>query len=245
MKLRILGSGTIAGQTNRNCSGYLVDDCILLDCGPGIWRALDGSGSDLKLIDKIFISHFHVDHISDLIPILWARHVLEIGKEHTLSIFGPPGVKNWFKKLTHVHRDWISQLNVKIQEILGQRITADGYIIETLPTFHTKKSICYRMTDSSNISLFYSGDTGWNDNLVHLANVCNLAIMEASVSSENQAPDHLSPQLAARIARRADVKMLMLTHFYPEALIRDPLGEAAREFDGKIVVAQDGLTLNF
>lgn len=40
MLLRILGSGTISTPHLKNGSGYLINDDLLLDCGPGIWRSL-------------------------------------------------------------------------------------------------------------------------------------------------------------------------------------------------------------
>lgn len=245
MIVRILGSGTIAGKTNRNCSGYLVDKCLLLDCGPGIWRALDSSGSDLRLINNVILSHFHVDHTSDLIVLLWARHVLEIGKEQVFSLFGPPGIKAWYKKLAVANKDWIGELQVEVHELSGRKVKVGDYTIRTLPTLHTFNSICIRITDSYNKSLFYSGDSGWNDNLIEVADSCDLAIIEASVSPENTAEDHLSSRLAAKIARKAKVKRLVLTHFYPEAFNHDPLIEARKEYEGEITIAQDGLTVDF
>jgi ribonuclease BN (tRNA processing enzyme) len=243
--VRILGSGTIAGQTNRNCSGYLVDDRILLDCGPGTWRSLDSRGIELRLINIVLISHFHVDHISDLIALLWARNVLKIDKEQVFSIFGPSGTRAWYEKLTAVHSDWLHEAQVEIHELSEGGAKTEGYTIKASSTYHTLNSICFRITDSSNRSLFYSGDTGWNENLVKLANSCDLAIIEASVSSENKATDHLSSRLAAVIAQRAEVKRLILTHFYPEALNQDPLAEARKEYEGEITIAQDGLTVVF
>ena len=48
MQVRVLGCGTIAGRTGKNCSGYLIDEQILLDCGPGIWSALYSAEQPLK-----------------------------------------------------------------------------------------------------------------------------------------------------------------------------------------------------
>jgi ribonuclease BN (tRNA processing enzyme) len=50
MKIKILGSGTvIPAQPVRNCSGYLIDKNLLLDCGPGTWRAL--AEADLAILE--------------------------------------------------------------------------------------------------------------------------------------------------------------------------------------------------
>ena len=246
MQVRVLGSGSIAGKVQRNCSGYLVDERLLLDCGPGIWRALDNIGLNDKItVNEVFISHFHVDHIADLIPLLWSRHVLEIGQKEIFSIFGPIGTKLWFHKLTEAHRNWINELKLSIYELGDQNIELAGYAIKALPTNHTDHSICCKIMDRKRASLFYSGDSGWNDNLIKLAASCDLAILEASKASDHPVEDHLTPLLAAEVAHLAHVKILLLTHFYPEALAGNPLIEASTHFKGKIILAHDDLTVVF
>jgi ribonuclease BN (tRNA processing enzyme) len=240
-----LGSGIASGQTNRNCSGYLIDDHILLDCGPGIWRILSNSANEISSIDKIFITHFHVDHFADLIPILWTRYVLGIEQTQGLSLYGPPGTNTWFEELTLVHNGRTHKLRISVSGLSGKRVVVDGYTIDTLSTFHTQNSICYKLTDSSNTSIFYSGDSGWNDGFVSMAKSCDLAIVEASKPTIDQAPDHLSPRAAGTFAHLAGVKMLLLTHLYPEVLEEDALVQAATEYKGKIALAYDGLTLHF
>jgi len=44
MLIRILGSGTIKTSYLKNCSGYLLNDEFLLDCGPGIWSKCNAKG---------------------------------------------------------------------------------------------------------------------------------------------------------------------------------------------------------
>src|SRR3954466_14058878 len=63
MRLRVLGcSGGIGGQQNRTTS-FLADDDILIDAGTGVG---DLSLSALTLIDHIFITHSHLDHVNSI-----------------------------------------------------------------------------------------------------------------------------------------------------------------------------------
>jgi ribonuclease BN (tRNA processing enzyme) len=71
MQLTVLGCVAGMPRDGQPSSGYLVDTAaarILLDCGPGIATALSavaGAGS----LDAVIISHLHVDHCHDLLPL--------------------------------------------------------------------------------------------------------------------------------------------------------------------------------
>lgn len=239
MKVRVLGCGTIAGKTNSNCSGYLIDEQILLDCGPGIWSALYSAEQPTNPINHILLSHFHVDHISDLVPFLWRRWVLEDERHVLLSIYGPVGLNDWFKKISIPHTDWIKDLTIAFIELDNGKTEASSYTVETRSTGHTENSICLKLSDTRGRSLFYSGDSGWHENLIELAAGCDLAIIESANNPENIAEDHLTPEQASRIARFSGVKRLMLTHLYPNVWDTVPAEVAARHFDGEVLLAQD------
>src|ERR1017187_6729710 len=65
IKLRILGcSGGIGG--NARTTAMLLDHDVLIDAGTGVG---DLSLSELSLIDHVFITHSHLDHIA-CIPLL-------------------------------------------------------------------------------------------------------------------------------------------------------------------------------
>src|SRR5260221_1411646 len=63
MKLRILGcSGGIGGRHLRTTS-MLLDNDILIDAGTGV---ADLSLTELSLIDHIFLTHSHLDHVASI-----------------------------------------------------------------------------------------------------------------------------------------------------------------------------------
>ncbi len=79
MKLQLLGTGSSDGWPNPWCScaschaartagelrgqtGVLVDDRVLLDCGPDVPRAATRFGADLGTVDLLLIGHAHPDH---------------------------------------------------------------------------------------------------------------------------------------------------------------------------------------
>ena len=63
MKLRILGcSGGIGGRHLRTTS-MLIDNDILIDAGTGVG---DLSLAELSLIDHVFLTHSHLDHVTSI-----------------------------------------------------------------------------------------------------------------------------------------------------------------------------------
>ena len=251
MHLRVLGSGTIAGRTGRNCAGFLIDDRLLLDCGPGVWSSLYSAAAAELQINHILLSHFHVDHTADLIPFLWRRWVLETERRNLLTIHGPAGLEQWFAKLTIVHGEWMKDLSISTHEFRDTqlketlRIDANGtvYLLQALPTKHSAHSVCLKLSAAGERSLFYSGDSGWNENLLTLAEACDLALLDCAYPSPKAEEDHLTPELAGKIAAAADIKRLMLIHLYPETWDPDPVQKAARHFSGEILAARDGLVV--
>ena len=78
MKIVILGSGTITPDKDRNPSGLVVqasDMWMVVDMGPGILRRMSEAEIDVRWIDVLLITHFHPDHISDLVPFLFASEL--------------------------------------------------------------------------------------------------------------------------------------------------------------------------
>src|ERR1700690_3856227 len=71
MQLTVLGCRAGMPADGQPSSGYIVDTArtrILLDCGPGIATALSALPQPGSL-DAVVISHLHVDHCHDLLPV--------------------------------------------------------------------------------------------------------------------------------------------------------------------------------
>jgi ribonuclease BN (tRNA processing enzyme) len=221
MHLIVLGSGTILQEDQaKNCSGYLLDHFILFDCGPGIWRALSEHHIPVKNVNNIFLTHFHIDHTSDIAPLLLNRWLIADTLDQRMQIAGPSGLIDWFSKLTELAGTWMKDLPIDLIEMNDKSLRLNDYMITSMTTGHTENSICYR-AEKDETSIFYSGDTGYNENVITLASSCNLAIIEASNTEETQLVGHLTPELAAQIAETAKAEKLLLTHMYPETCTPD------------------------
>ena len=96
----------------------------------------------------------------------------------------------------------------------------------------------------------YCADTGYCENAVTLARDADLLIAECAYASgcANEAWPHLNPETAARIAREAKAKRLILVHFdaeqYPTIEDREAAAMAAQVLFPQTVAAVDGMTLD-
>jgi len=71
----VLGSGgPVATEQGRASAGYLIfidgQPKILMDAGGGTFQRLAASGTDVKDLDVVLLSHLHIDHMGDLSPII-------------------------------------------------------------------------------------------------------------------------------------------------------------------------------
>jgi len=115
----------------------------------------------------------------------------------------------------------------------------DDFKVESLPVEHNPESIAYRITGPDGQSVVYSGDTDFSDNLVILAKDADLLICESALPDELKVKGHLTPSLAGEIAKRANVRKLVLTHFYPECDQTDIEKECRKVYEGPLILAED------
>ncbi len=244
MQLKILGCGPIL-QVNpvQNCSGYLVDNQLLFDIGPGVWRALNESGINAAALHQIILSHFHVDHVADIAPFLMARYLMLTNVDRPLSLIGPAGIKAWYAGVEAFCGAWAAQIPVNLIEC-GTETEMGAYRLRSGLTGHTENSLCYRLEDGAQNTFFYSGDTDEAHIIAELAAGCDLALIEASNREESKVAGHLTPRRAAKLARQAGVNTLVLTHMYPEVDSTGALSEAQNYFSGRTIIAHDGLTID-
>jgi len=181
---------------------------IILDAGSGFFKAdryIDGT----KPV-YLFLSHFHMDHISGL------HGLSKINCGKGLFIVGQQGTSDVVNLL--VNKPFTVPLNnLKYQtEIL--ELPADHsripFELEYLPLLHSDPCLGYRITVDDRIIAFCT-DTGYCENAVKLGRDADLLITECAFlpGEENIKWPHLNPETAARIAFEAKAKKLVLTHF--------------------------------
>ena len=144
------------------------------------------------------------------------------------------------KKQCKYYKD-IQHVNKYIKE---KREDVDDFIIESIPVEHNNESLAYRLTNRNGISVVYSGDTDFSNNLVTLAKEADLLICESAFPDKLKGKGHLTPSLAGKIATMANVRKLLLTHFYPECHEVDIKRECRGSYNNELIIAEDLMTIN-
>lgn len=92
MKVILLGTGGPIVDVDRKGPATIIDingTLLLFDAGRGVTIQLVKAKVDLKSIGLIFITHHHMDHISDLGDLILS--IWKAGRTNKLQILGPDG----------------------------------------------------------------------------------------------------------------------------------------------------------
>ena len=225
MKVKVLGcSGGIGGKHLRTTSLRLDND-ILIDAGTGV---TDLSLTEMSMIDHIFLTHSHLDHIAtipfivDTVGAMRDRPLTIYAIEETLDTL-KKHIFNWsvwpdFTAIPTAETPFMRYQAIKE----GQTLVLNGRMLTVLPANHTVPAVGYQI-DSGKSSLVFSGDTFTNDPLWKIVNripnLKYLIIETAFCNREKQlavASKHLCPSLLAeelaKLERSADI---FITHLKP------------------------------
>lgn len=249
--------------------------CYVIDCGNGVARQMALADIPLASIRSVFITHHHSDHNADygnLLLLSW-----ETTLASRVETYGPPPLAKMTRLFLEMNdydirtriadegRPFLANL------IAPHEIERDGLVMQDENVKVTaalvdhppvRPAFAYRF-DCPDRSIVFSGDTRPSANLVRLAQGADVLVHEVMylpaidklARSESNAAtlrkhllaSHTTTEEVGKIATRAGVKTLVLTHFVPGGApyIRDEVWhDAVRpHFAGNIVVGRDLLEI--
>lgn len=243
-ELIILGSGTGVPSLKRGSPGLAVTtegSRILIDSGPGILRRMLEVGLTYDDVDLLLYSHIHPDHVSDLVPLLFASKYSDLLRKRDLLCVGGPGFRRYFNRIKKVYGSWIVSefYQLTLKEISRRPLIFQDLKISAKPMAHLPESVGYRIEFKDGRSVTISGDTDYCRNLVELASEVDLLVLECSFPNDKKVEGHLTPSLAGRIALESRCKKLLLIHFYPACDQADILKEVREVYSGDIILGED------
>jgi ribonuclease BN (tRNA processing enzyme) len=254
MKLLVLGSGTSIPHARRAASGYWLETDagkILLDISADVPHRLAQEELDWWNLDAIWISHFHLDHFGGLAPFLFATRNAPQVRQRTrpLRINGPSGFVSILQAINESNNYRLLQqpFPVELNKVnSGEEFELlPGINCAAFATPHTSESLALRLTDKRGSVLVYTSDTGPSPELEEFAAGADLLLTECSFPRNKPVKTHLDLADAMRLAQKAQPKILLLSHLYPEWDGIDLAAEARKLWPGQTIAAFDGLRLEF
>ncbi len=224
IRLTVLGACGTYPSAGQACSGYLVE-AVTRDRRARVWIDT-GAGTLANLLryttlpelDAIWLSHLHVDHMSDL-PV--AYYALRYGDydppPEPVPVYGPAG---WVERMAgFVMAEAPHEIEeaFQVHELQDREQVSLGPLdLTAVATAHSIETYGVRVS-APGATLAYSADSGASDALFELADGADLFLCEASWMEvpEGAKPIHMTPALAGEWAARSGVRRLVLTHLRP------------------------------
>ena len=236
-RIVLLGTGTCQLQTHRKASSVLLelgDLRLIYDFGRGIADRTAELGLTQDDVEHLVLSHFHPDHLSDLIPYLqaacWSQtdprtrnlHVygpigLEVQLMRLLSLFGPETLASErFRIHLHEHR------SVNRLVVAGR-----AFDFVDLPPADNRG---LRFTHGGRTYAF-TGDSDFHQQEIDFLRRVDLAVIDAGHPTDGQ---------ILELAVETQVPRIVCSHLYRE-LDEEEMNQQARArgYTGRLIVGED------
>ncbi len=234
--LTLLGTGTCQLEYERRASSVLLEldtTCILFDCGHGVVQRLLEAGVRHYQIEHIVLSHFHPDHVSDLVPFLQAGAWSQRDPRSTdVHLYGPPGVRQLVDGLIQLYGERSLRqptYAIQVHEITEGCYTVASHQFEaaSLPpagnhglrfTWHDKT---YALT----------GDSYFHEQEIAFLKDVDLAVIDSG---------HISDAQIVDLAVSTQARTIVCSHLYRELHAAHLQAEARqRGYQGTLLIGHD------
>jgi len=264
-----------AGRSNPSTLLLINDIPYVVDLGYGTSKQLLNAGVALNRVRYAFITHHHSDHNLELGPLFYNAWVT--GLPSRLDAYGPTGIQQMIRDFFSYQKfdidtrivdegrtDPRGLLVAHEFDKPGTVLMNDDVKVSSCLVRHPpiKQAYAYRF-DARDRSVVISGDTAYAPELADFAKGADVLVHEvmylpaidalvkrlpnAGRLREHLLAAHTLPEDVGKIAAKAGVKTLVLSHFVPgdDASITDEQwAEGVRKhFKGRTIVGKDLLEI--
>tara|TARA_R110002153_G_scaffold25699_1_gene81342 strand:- start:10563 stop:11471 length:909 start_codon:yes stop_codon:yes gene_type:complete len=275
VKLQVLGSGGPELDDGRNSSGYLIwyknKAQVLIDTGAGSSVEYGRSGAKFEDLQGILLTHLHVDHSADLAAFIKGSYFTS--RSTNLPLYGPaandlmPSTSDYLQRLMgdkgafaylkdYVNKRHNSDYKVVATDVplvigetfdysLGSNIKAKATFVHHGPV----AAVAWRV-EVAGCSIVFSGDMNNQfDVLSAFANEADILVANNAVPDNASGAAinlHMTPSTIAKIAKKAQVKQLVLSHFMKRTLAiqKETKSIISQKYRGPIYLATDGMVVS-
>jgi ribonuclease BN (tRNA processing enzyme) len=242
MHVTFLGTGSAMPTGERFQTGILVQNegrTLLVDCGSGVLHRLQQSGVGYESVSTVLLTHYHLDHVADLLPLMKARWLA--GEEH-LEVVGPRGTKSLVDGLLSVHEYMQDKLDLQVREVHSGEFSVAGFDVSAYETRHSLPCLAYRFGDH----FTFSGDSEAFAGLANFAEGSVILAHDCSFPDDVDVSNHPTPETLGRELADREIGRVYLTHLYPHTEDRhdEMLASIGAHYDGDVRFAEDLKTIS-
>ncbi len=237
--LTLLGTGTCQIEQERRASSVLLDldgTHILFDCGHGVVQRLLEVGVHPNTLQHVVLSHFHSDHVSDLIPLFQAGAWSRTHQRTTdLHIYGPKGIHTLIDGYIHIFGR--SAFEQPSYALVVHEITTDHFNIDT----HTFEFMSLPPAGNHGLRFTWNnkiyaltGDSYFHPQEIDFLHEVDIAVIDSG---------HIEDDEIVSLAVGSQAKLIVCSHLYREIDAEHLQAQArSKQFEGTIIVGRDMMT---
>lgn len=238
-RLVLLGTGTCRLEAGRSTSAVLLEIPglrLVYDFGRGTATRLGLYGLRQDDLQHVVLSHFHPDHLSDLIPYLQAASWSpDDARSEDLHIWGPTGLEVQMMRLLGLFGPDVlirrESFAVHLHETRGKTLEIEGHRFDWVPLPHAENhGLRFSFGDWT---CALTGDSPFDAEAIELLREVDLGIFDSG---------HLSDDEIVELASLSGARRLVASHLYRE-LDAEVLQARARSrgWRGELLVGRDGM----
>lgn len=238
-RLTLIGTGTCQLEDGRTASSVLVElDGLRLvfDCGRGVASRLAALGYRQDQLRHVVVSHFHADHVNDLVPLMqagsWSR---TDPRTRDLHLWGPPGlarlVDGWLELFGADALVCPDGYEVVVHELEAGPFTIEGHRLEFVSLPPAGNHGLGLTAGGRRYAL--TGDSDVHREAIEFLAGRELAVIDAG---------HPGDEEIVRLAAGSQARRLVCSHLY-RRLDAAALNAraAAAGYTGELIVGEDGM----
>lgn len=270
VKVQVLGSGGPEISDARASSSYLIwlDDksVLLIDTGPGSSLNFERSGARIADLQAIAFSHFHVDHSADFPSLIKAsfftdkntdllvlgpqgNHLMPSTTEFVHGLLGKKGVYRYLSDYVTPSKTGAYKIhakNIATQKSLAKDFQIGKSLSLAAITVHHGPipALAWRVK-ASGCTIVFSGDmSNQYKTLEQLAKDADILIAHNAIPETTRGVArnlHMPPSEIGKIAARADVQKLVLSHRMLRTLGKEQetMKLIRKHYNGSVKFAED------